>query len=491
MRRGWTRSGRSSRGNRLDILALFRESGRWVPPTGHPRGRIAFVAEAPGKEEVRLGYPLVGPSGVINWQFAAIYGGLHQAGAYVTNWRKVPFSEREKKDITQEEVDAWTELLEKELAEVKPEVVIALGAYAVRALLGEGYSLFWSNGVAFNRGDFVVIPVVHPAAGMHKEAMLPMTAQGYSGTRRFFAGESPARNIGQWNAAPKTSSGVATFTYPSIGIPMAVDTEGLAGNPYCITFSFQSDQAWIVYAGDKEELARWRAYVEKYRPTLILHNAVHDASVIRAMTGLNIWDFTVIDTMVLAFVLQDLPRGLKDLTKRELNIFMEEFEEVVRPYHEAAEAAWKNRGYIAAIDACREEVQYTPKTGKVRMKKGQPVIKRICPEIEGGIVRHLELRQNLAPQEVAWIEQRFGARPNIYDLRLAPKEVAEAYAGKDAAVTLGVSGPLKTRMTAEGLSDVASLDMSVLPMIEDFEQVGMHVDLERYWTVMGDRKSVV
>lgn len=471
---------------------------RWVDGDGSPTAQLVFVAEAPGMHEVRQKRCLVGPSGEINWQFAQRYGHVTREGSwrtpmelvggYVTNWHKTPFTDFDKKHITEEEIAQWTALLEEELAPIAPRVVITLGGYATAALLGEGYSLFWANGIPFQRrqGDFVVIPVVHPAAGMHDSDMLARTTSGYEGVRSYLDGHIEARAAGEWRPSPPTRvlHKEDIKALPRKVRAVAIDTEGSAAKPFCLTFSYDGKEAYLIYADDDESLRAWVEWMENVG-IIVLHNSIHDATVLRNMCGINVWDWEVRDTMVAAFNLQDLPLGLKPLTMRELNIHMDEYEDVVRPHQEKADAAWRDKGYVAALADLTLEQQFTPK-GKARLSKGQPVFKWIGPELQQKIRTHHERRQNISLAEEKWIERKIGEPRPQMDLFLVPPEEHIPYAGRDAAVTLAHEERLWPRIKAEGLEAVCDLDHAVLPLIEDMQNTGLHIDLERYWDVLGE-----
>ena len=79
--------------------------------------------------------------------------------------------------------------------------------------------------------------------------------------------------------------------------------------PFCLTFSFNGKHSWLIYADDKEGLRMFRQWLERARPRIILHNAVWDARVLKTM-GIDVWQYEITDTMVNAYVLQDIPRGL-------------------------------------------------------------------------------------------------------------------------------------------------------------------------------------
>lgn len=469
----------------MNVRDLARTDDRWVPGSGPTPARLAFVGEAPGVMEVRARRAFVGPSGELNWQFAARYGGVQRAGAYVTNWRKIPFSDQEKKSISEEEIEQWGGLLREELEAVRPQVVVALGGWAVRGLLGSGYDLTWSNGLGFfdETCGWATVPIVHPAAGIHKSDLLQKTAEGYQGLARILAG-GPTH---VWAThAPETRR-----TYAPNGLQnvtpteVAIDTEGSKRYPWCLTFAVNHQQAYFIRHDDQDGL-RWFAWwLREHRPRVLLHNALHDLPVLRTL-GVDILemglDFT--DTMELAFALQTEPRGLKELAKRYLGLQMVEYETLVGPYQQAAEKKWRANVYARALEACTLVPQLTPK-GKPRMSKGQPVHKWEGPVLELAVMRHYERDQQFSPGEEAWARTRVGPKPGM-DLSLVPEEIAIDYAGRDAAATVGAYHVLAPKVEAAGLQRVVDLDHAALPLVDDMQRTGLHLDVERYWTVLGN-----
>lgn len=475
----------------MNLAELEAIDERWVPASGPVPAELAYVAEAPGMHEVRATpkRPLVGPTGEINWQLSRRYGAIDRFGAYVTNWCKIPLTDEQKKKITPEEVGQWTQLLLRELVRVAPKLIVALGAWSTTALLGPGHALHWANGIPFKMtaswGETVVVPVTHPAAGLHESSMLDATAHGYAGVRAFREGRVEARAAGEWKPGPVTKRWEPEVDPVIVSdVNVAIDTEGSHAKPHCLTFSVKPHEAWIIYATEKEKLRRFVELLKRFRPRIVLHNSVHDAGVLRNMCGLEVWDFDVIDTMVEAFVLQDLPKGLKPLTMRLHQIHMDDYEDVVRPYQEKADAAWKDRAYLRALQDLSLQPVLTP-GGKQKMSKGSPVMKWRGPVSPLGLKTHIERGQQLSPSEQGWAEREIGPRPGM-DLKWVPLAEAEDYAGRDAGVTLQSEPILTQRIVREGLSQVSDLDHAVLPLIEDMQRVGMHLDIERYWEVLGD-----
>jgi uracil-DNA glycosylase family protein len=100
-----------------------------------------LVGEQPGDREDRTGEPFVGPAGEVLSE--ALEGaGIDRAQAYVTNavkhfkWTQGRGKRRLHQRPNAEEVSACRPWLDAELAVVRPEVLVCLGATAAKALLG-------------------------------------------------------------------------------------------------------------------------------------------------------------------------------------------------------------------------------------------------------------------------------------------------------------------------------------------------------------------
>ncbi|MCR4524668.1 UdgX family uracil-DNA binding protein, partial [Bosea sp. 47.2.35] len=106
---------------------------------------VVFVGEQPGDQEDLAGRPFVGPAGQV-FDRAVQDAGLDRARAYVTNAVKhFKFKLRAKRRIHEKpnvgEIKACRFWLDLELQFVKPRLVVALGASALRSLTGHTGSL--------------------------------------------------------------------------------------------------------------------------------------------------------------------------------------------------------------------------------------------------------------------------------------------------------------------------------------------------------------
>jgi DNA polymerase len=119
---------------------LWKHASQAVAGEGAANARIMLVGEQPGDEEDLRGHPFVGPAGRILDQCLEA-AGLERNEVFVTNAVKhFKWEPRGKRRLHKKpnlrEIDACSVWLHVEIDRVKPHVLVALGATALRALLG-------------------------------------------------------------------------------------------------------------------------------------------------------------------------------------------------------------------------------------------------------------------------------------------------------------------------------------------------------------------
>ena len=153
---------------------LYRQATQTVFGRGPADARIVLVGEQPGDQEDLKGAPFVGPAGEV-LDRALAEAGLARDRLYVTNAVKhFKFIERGKRRIHQTprlpELAACRPWLEAELAVVKPEVLVCLGATAAHALLGPDFRLMRERGrVLTSRWAPKTVATLHPSAVLRGE----------------------------------------------------------------------------------------------------------------------------------------------------------------------------------------------------------------------------------------------------------------------------------------------------------------------------------
>jgi uracil-DNA glycosylase len=123
------------------------------------------VGEAPGRDEDLQGRPFVGRSGQLLDKLLEEEAGLARRQVYIANIVKCrPPGNR---DPLPEEIAACRPFLDQQVELIDPRVVLTLGNFATRALLGtnEGISRLRGRSYSFGR-DAVLVPTFHPAAAL-------------------------------------------------------------------------------------------------------------------------------------------------------------------------------------------------------------------------------------------------------------------------------------------------------------------------------------
>jgi DNA polymerase len=155
---------------------LYKDATQTVFGEGPPDARLVFVGEQPGDQEDRRGAPFVGPAGEV-FDRALAQAGLERRSVYVTNAVKhFKFViQRGGRRIHQTprsiEIGACRPWLEAELAAIRPELLVCLGASASKALLGPDFRLMKERGRFMARTGWApkVMATLHPSAVLRGE----------------------------------------------------------------------------------------------------------------------------------------------------------------------------------------------------------------------------------------------------------------------------------------------------------------------------------
>lgn len=135
---------------------------------GNPCSPLVLVGEGPGENEDRQGEPFVGRAGeLLTKMLAAI--GLRREDVFITNTIKCRATTDENGRVANrapspEEMANCREYLDRELAIVAPNVILALGAPAAKSFLGRDFSITRQRGIWYagpNGTDLIV--TYHPA----------------------------------------------------------------------------------------------------------------------------------------------------------------------------------------------------------------------------------------------------------------------------------------------------------------------------------------
>lgn len=150
--------------------------------SGNPAAELMFVGEGPGAEEDRQGLPFVGAAGeLLNRIIQAIEKTRDEV--YIANVVKCrPPGNR---DPQPDEVTACRGYLDKQIALVRPRVLVALGKVAAQALLGNDSPIGRMRGQWFQVQGIPTMVTYHPAALLRNPALKRPTWEDMQQVRDF------------------------------------------------------------------------------------------------------------------------------------------------------------------------------------------------------------------------------------------------------------------------------------------------------------------
>ena len=141
-----------------------------------------FVGEAPGFHEDQKGEPFVGAAGqLLNELLQSV--GLSRADIYIANVIKCrPPNNR---DPEPQEVETCKPFLMQQIGMIRPKLVCSLGNWATQTLLERKVGITRVRGQAFYLKEFVLFPLLHPAAALHQGSMLQPLREDFQKLKEF------------------------------------------------------------------------------------------------------------------------------------------------------------------------------------------------------------------------------------------------------------------------------------------------------------------
>ncbi len=139
---------------------LCKSRTQLVYGVGNSDARLVFVGEAPGREEDLKGEPFVGEAGRLLDRILFAMG-LQRADVYICNVLKC--RPPQNRDPDTEEVSTCEPFLARQLAAIQPQVIVALGRFAVQSLLKNKIPISRLRGEWQEYQGIPLMPTYHPA----------------------------------------------------------------------------------------------------------------------------------------------------------------------------------------------------------------------------------------------------------------------------------------------------------------------------------------
>jgi len=160
-----------------DRCELSRARTNIVVDRGNPDAGVVIIGEAPGENEDREGRAFVGRAGKLLDQLMSEIGLDTEKHALIVNIAKCrPPGNRAPRT---EETNACLPYLRKQLALVKPRLIILMGATALKAFIRRkaGFSMENEVGKVFRDAEFVgtdLMVLYHPAFLLYDPRKIPI-----------------------------------------------------------------------------------------------------------------------------------------------------------------------------------------------------------------------------------------------------------------------------------------------------------------------------
>jgi len=456
---------------------------RFIPGDGPDDADVLCVGEAPGKEEDKTGIPFIGKAGrEFNENYLPL-AGLKRPNVYVTNVRKCR-PEQNRTPTDKEARSCATAYLSDELERVQPTYLILMGATACK-LLPDPLDLETQHGIPLPSSVFDwtgwVIPMYHPAAGLHTTAMMQPILEDWANLRQWFE-----TGVWQWamdeyetHDYRHCKSMNQVDEYFEQYSPMEIiggDTESHGIEDWSIQTSTAPGTGIMILEKDKATMDRLGLWLYKHivlwgsdplGSELALHNAPVDLRQFERIIGC---PFPYRDTMQEAYHLGNLPQGLKPLAYRLLGVRMTSWKETVQGASRDALCAW----IVQASMEAQEKLTVIKK--RFHKTTGKPLQDGVTKSLEEKKLDHLltyaiknddyDVWSRIDEYRDEWnllFDKEIGEIP-VLGIGNMTLENAKNYAVLDADVELRVALALKTqrRYTSANIWGVSEDDMDPL-----------------------------
>jgi uracil-DNA glycosylase family 4 len=465
------------------------EGARRVRGTGPTPAKVAFYGEAPGKQENYRGVPFCGKAGAVLRTFS-LWHGIDPDAQFIGNvcqyW---PGRGRDGKDLHPDKADLLRDepVVMRELLLVKPRVVVALGEFATKWFLPDNpQDMATLNGLPHlctRKGlpaDLIVIPVTHPAAGLHEPKKSAETWLGLRSASRFLKGDplafpiwkevTPDVDILLWE--PKAASNVSKR-------PAAVDTEGSWKDPWGMSVCALDDtrESLVILAEKADHLS--------FASDIYMHNGKHDVRVLKSLgvklPGFTHWE----DTMLMGHATSEHPYNLKSLAYRLLRVKMNHFDKLVAPHLRSACEDYLLELCARVWPDPPSELAFDPKAKEWKIKFPQALHTRAwatLQRLQKGVGDPVEwLGKALTPLDRALIaDADLGRVPSLWNaLNYVPLKDAVQYSGLDAWATAKLAPVLMAELSRLGRVEAYRHDQYLNDALVEMESTGLPFDVQR------------
>lgn len=168
---------------------LHRTRTNSVPGEGPADARIMVIGEAPGWNEDQQGRPFVGAAGKFLEELLGA-AGLKRSDVFITN--VVKSRPPGNRDPLPDEIVACAPFLQRQIDTIDPDVIVTLGRFSM-AKWFPGERISRIHGQPKQDGKRLIVPMYHPAAALHQQALKATILEDFGKLPRILAEAEAAR----------------------------------------------------------------------------------------------------------------------------------------------------------------------------------------------------------------------------------------------------------------------------------------------------------
>ena len=453
------------------------------PGSGSIPAYVMFLGQNPGKNEDLEGRPFCGQAGQ-QLDYLLMQCGINRDDVYISNVIKC--LTRNNAPPKPASVKACAKWLDIELGLVQPKIIVAMGAFAIRRMLGDDAdTVEHLHGRPIEKDGRIILPCYHPAAGLHDTSTLRFLYDDFQVLRGLLQGKTVADYIikdeypnPDYRVVNKSNSGDFTdMLYGSDCVAVDVETIKQDTQLWSVQLSGSPGTGWFTKVANNY---KGRFSLKDVPGRIIVHYYLNDVK------WLDIPDDNFLDTMTMAYLL-GLAQGLKTLARSLCGIEMISYQEMTRPGQqklslqyltEACDKEWPDPPEL-------EETKWDNKQGRIVTKVKKPwhisrKITKILDDVkENSDTDPYDRWRGIPDGERECVEKKLGIMPesSLADIKF---EDAVQYATRDADATLRVKLKMEQLIHDAGLDFVLHMDTSILPMVREMMDTGMAVDLDHF-----------
>jgi uracil-DNA glycosylase family 4 len=168
---------------------LHRSRKLSVPGEGPAEVQVMCIGEGPGYHENEQGRPFVGQAGRFLEELLA-EAGLTRDEVFITNVVKCrPPGNRDPEPA---ELEACSRYLDRQIAALKPRVIVTLGRFSMSKFV-QGGRISQIHGLERTVNGQTVVTMYHPAAALHQPALKEVLLNDFAKLKRFLGNSEAAK----------------------------------------------------------------------------------------------------------------------------------------------------------------------------------------------------------------------------------------------------------------------------------------------------------